>query len=121
MPIESLSQQSGLFRFPITIQAPNSGERDAAGQPISGDWTTVLSCRAKIESTLTATYKSGTQAEAITSVATYLMTIRWPGSAIKITPDMRVVFNGDNYVINAINNSLQRNRYLQIFCMRIDS
>jgi hypothetical protein len=51
MPTETLQLQAGLFRNPITIQQANSSDRDAFGEPLSGDWTTVLYCRAMIVST----------------------------------------------------------------------
>ena len=115
---ESLYIPAGSLRWPILIQQQDSSSRDAGGQVISGDWITVLSCRAKIDSTITATYKSAVQDGAIIAVATYIMTIRYP--SVAITPDMQITFAGEQYKINAVNNIQQQGRFLQIFCMRID-
>ena len=112
--------QPGALRHKITIQSPNGNQRDAFGEPLSADWTTVLSTRADIESTLTATYKSATGNDALTSQATDIITIRWPGSQVSITPDMRIVWGDQTFQINAIDNVLRRNRVLKIYCMTID-
>jgi hypothetical protein len=80
----------------------------------------VLTTRAKIESTLSNTYKELVQDGAIASQSTDVMTIRWPGSSITLKPGMRVSFGDNTYLVQAVDNVLRMNRVVKLFCMVID-
>jgi head-tail adaptor len=110
---------AGELRHQIFIQAASS-TRDAAGQPVS-TWNVVLLTRAKIESSLSNAYKELVQDGAIAAQSTDVMTIRWPGAAIALKPGMRVVFQDNTYLVQAVDNVLRRNRKVLLFCMAIDA
>jgi SPP1 family predicted phage head-tail adaptor len=116
MPYDPTSQlQAGDLRHSITITAAST-TRDQYGQP-SKIWNTVLITRAKIQSTTTSSYKMLIQAGVETSQATHVITMRWPGSSISIESGMRVLFGDNTYQIEAVDNVLNRNRVVNLFCM----
>jgi SPP1 family predicted phage head-tail adaptor len=115
---DPLQLQAGDLRHSITITEASS-TRDSYGQPIS-TWNTVLTTRAKIEGTTSNTYKQLIQAGVVSADTTDIITIRWPGSAVFLTPDMRVVFGDQTFLIQGIDNVLRRNRVVKLFCMAID-
>ena len=119
MPIDPLYIAPGDLRHSITIQAENTADRDAAGQPVS-TWETVLTTRAKIEDSGSASYKDLFQNNALAAQSTDLITIRWPGSSITIAPGQRVIFGDNSFLIQAIDNVLRRNRKLRLACLIID-
>jgi head-tail adaptor len=108
----------GELRHAITIQAASS-TRDAFGEPVS-TWATVLVARAKIESTTANAYKELVQDGAIAAQSTDVITMRWPGPTFDIKPGQRVVFQDNNYLIQAVDNLLRRNRVVRMFCMALD-
>jgi SPP1 family predicted phage head-tail adaptor len=114
---ETLNIRAGDIRWPITIQAPSTTQ-NSIGAPVTS-WNTIFACRAKIESTQTATYKATTSDDTVTAQSTYIFTIRFP-LGTNIATNMTILFNGQTYQINDLNNVLQRNRFLQLFCMVIN-
>lgn len=120
MPYDPLSLPAGLLRHAITIQAPNPAQRDATGQPISGDWTTVLSTRAKIDSTTGSAYKEAMQDGQLVSQNTWLVTIRYPMPGVVIEAGQRVIFEDDTFLIQAVVDVLKRSRVLRLYCLAID-
>jgi SPP1 family predicted phage head-tail adaptor len=115
---QPLAINPGTLRHLITIQSPNT-TRDAAGQPIK-TWNSLLTTRASIQSTVPATYKDSFANNALSSQASHIITIRWPGSAYDINPSMQVAFGSKTYLISAVDNVLERNRVLRIFAILID-
>jgi SPP1 family predicted phage head-tail adaptor len=116
---DPLILQPGTLCSKITFQQA-SNTRDAAGQPISA-WNNVLTTRAAVESTLTATYKSSFSGGGMVSQSSHIITTHWPGSSINITPDMRIIWGDLTFQINAVDNVQLRNRVLKIYCMTIDA
>ena len=110
--------QAGSLRHRIQIQAATD-TRDAAGQSVS-TWTVVLTTRAKIEGTDSRTFKESFSNNALASQSTEAITIRWPGAAIKIEPDMRVIFGDNTFLIQGVDNVQHRNRKLVLACIAID-
>jgi SPP1 family predicted phage head-tail adaptor len=110
--------QAGELRHQIQIQAPSSS-RDSAGQQIS-TWNVVLNTRAKIEGSNSRTYKESFANNAFASQSTDILTIRWPGGAVTIEPDMRVIFGDNTYLIQAVDNVQHRNRKVVLACIMID-
>ena len=119
MPWNPLLLPAGDLRHAITIQQPST-TRDAAGQTVS-TWTTVLTTRAKIESTTSNAYKELVQDGAIASQATDVFTLRWSGSSIDLKAGMRIQFGDNTYLVQAVDNVLRRNRVVKLFCMAIDA
>lgn len=118
MALDPTLLQAGELRIPITITAPSS-TRDAFGQPVN-TWNTVLTTRAKVESTTGLAYKERIQNNVISSEATHLVTMRWPGSSVQIATGMRVLFNDKALLIQAVDNVLERNRVVRLICQEID-
>lgn len=113
---------SGAKRNAIQIQARTSGTQDANGQP-SGNWNTVLSCFAAIE-----TIRTGEQfQEGFVSQVVHKISINWPGPSIPILTNMRVVVDpvpggqSSMYEIQAVENVQQRNRVVKLTCLEIDN
>ena len=109
---------AGSLRHSIQIQAPSS-TRDAVGQPVS-TWNVVLTTRAKIENTNSRTFKESFSNNALASQSTDVLTIRWPGAAVDLKPDMRVIFGDNTYLVQAVDNVLRRNRKVVLACVVID-
>lgn len=107
---------AGTLRHSITIQEPST-TRDAAGQ-LNSSWTNVLTTRAMISSTTTSTFKFSFQNNTLASNATDLISIRYP--SVHIEPGMQVVFEGQVYLINAVDDVLRRHRVLNMACTGID-
>jgi head-tail adaptor len=120
MPFNPLIIAAGDLRHAITIQAANPAQRDAAGQPISADWTTVLSTRAKIDSTTGSAYKEAVQDGQLVSQSTWLVTMRYPMPSIVIEPGQRVIFGSDTFLIQSVVDVLKRGRVLRLYCLSID-
>jgi SPP1 family predicted phage head-tail adaptor len=119
MPFDPLFLPAGSLRHIVTVQSPSS-TRDSAGQPIS-TWTTILTTRAQIESTTGSAYKELVQDGAIAAQSTDVFTLRWPGSSVDLQPGMRVLFQDNTYIVQAVDNALRRNRVVKLFTMAIDS
>jgi SPP1 family predicted phage head-tail adaptor len=119
MAYDPLVINAGELRHSITITEASS-TRDSYGQPVS-TWNTVLTTRAKIEGTTSTSYKQLLQSGVISAQTTDVITMRWPGSTVFITPDMRVIFGDQTFLIQGIDNVLRRNRVLKLFCMAIDA
>jgi SPP1 family predicted phage head-tail adaptor len=109
----------GELRHLISIQKATN-TRDPAGDPVS-TWAVVLTARAKIESSISNAYKELVQDGAIAAQSTDVITIRWPGPTITLSPGMRVVFGDNTYLVQAVDNVLRRNRAVKLFCMAIDA
>jgi len=120
MTFDPLYLSAGDLRHSVTIQSANKSERDSYGQPIS-TWATILTTRAKIASTVGASYKDAFAQNALANQSTHLITIRYPSDAITIQPGQRVTHKNDTYTIQDVDNVLERNRVLRIACMQIES
>lgn len=107
----------GDLRHAITILAQNPAQCDAAGQPIPGDWTTVLTTMGSIRA---ASGRDQVQDGSLASQMSYIVTIRWPGTSIRVVSGQHVVFGTDTYLIQAVDNILVRNRVLRLTCLHID-
>jgi SPP1 family predicted phage head-tail adaptor len=116
MARDPLALAAGELRHQALIQAP-SILRDSMGQPTTS-WTPVFATRAKVEST---TERQVYQNQQFTSEVTHIVTMRWPGTAVRIAPGMQVVIDGTHtYKIQAPNNVLQRNRVLKLMCLELN-
>jgi head-tail adaptor len=123
MPSDPLYIDAGSLRHTIEIQAQGT-TRDSIGQ-LNSAWSTVLTTRASIESTASASFRFSFQGNALASNATDLIIIRYP-SGVNIVPGYQVVFssvssppstNSQVYVINAVDDVLRRHRKLALACV----
>jgi SPP1 family predicted phage head-tail adaptor len=109
---DPLTIDAGTLRNPVDIQQQATAQ-DAYGQP-SIIWTTVLSTRAGIR-TLTLTERSN--ASGIVSEATHRITLRFQ-SDTPLMAGMRVVHDTHIYLLQAVENVLERNRV--ITCLALE-
>lgn len=119
MPWNPLLLPAGELIHKITIQAPDTADPDAYGQA-GTTWKDVLTTRAKIEDTGSASYKDAFAQNALAAQSTDLITIRWPGASITIEPGQRVIFGGNIFLIQAVDNVLHRNRKLRLATLMVD-
>lgn len=117
MPNNPLYLDIGALRHPITIQAQDPAQCDAAGQPIPGQWMDVLTTMASIRSTSNSDRVQDGQ---LAAQSVYIITLRWPGAAVRIVTGQRVVCGDDTYLIQGVDNILQRNRVVRLTTVQID-
>ncbi|MGA2650416.1 MAG: phage head closure protein [Terracidiphilus sp.] len=110
--------QPGTLKHLITIQS-KSATRDASGQPGS-TWTTVLTTRASIESTASLSFKWSFQNSVLAANATDCITLRYPVS-VDIVPGMQIIWNGDTYLVQDVDNVQRRNRVIVLACIGVDT
>jgi SPP1 family predicted phage head-tail adaptor len=108
----------GELRNQIAIQTKSQNDRDGYGQLVE-TWVTILTTRAKIESTTGASYKDTFAQNARVNQSTKLITIRYPGSNVVIQAGQRIVHGNDIYTVQDVDNVLERNRKLRIAAMQI--
>lgn len=102
---------AGKYRQPITIQQRQFGE-DSYGSTTE-DWMDVVKTRAGV---FPLSGSEFFKADEINSQITHKVHLRYlPG----ITPDMRVVLNGRNFMITSVINFQERNVELQMYCKEI--
>lgn len=119
MALDPILLEAGDLRHAISIAAKNTANVTAFGSPVT-TLNTVWTCKAKITSTTSLSYREMVAAQSISSSMTHLIVIRYPGDSIVIEPGMMVVHGTTNYVIQAVDNVLQRNRVLNLLCKSVD-
>ena len=101
---------AGELRHRIQIQSPSTLQ-DSVGQPTT-EWTTYYTCWAKIA---TAKGQFTFQGSEFTSKTTYLISMRYQ-PRVPVAVSDRVLFNGEVYEIEFIDNVRQLNRELLLTC-----
>lgn len=102
---------ASVFRHRVTIQELVTGQ-DEAGQPVD-TWNDVATVWAAVEPLRGREYFAAAQvqAEVTTSIR-----IRYRKG---IRPDMRVLYDGRLYNINAVIDPQERHRELQLMCKEL--
>jgi SPP1 family predicted phage head-tail adaptor len=111
---DPLILQPGELRHQVGF-ARASATQDASGQKLN-TWTPYLATRAKIEN---LSGQQLFQAAEFTSQASWRITLRFPGSGVIDVGD-RATFAAHTFVVQIVNNVLERNRVLQLTCVEID-
>lgn len=107
MPLDPLILPAGSLRQSITILEPTT-TTDVSGTATA--YSTFLTTRCAID-VLSGTdqWKDGQ----VTSVEQLVVTMRYvPG----VVPSMMVTWNGETFIIRAIENVQKRNRVLKLLC-----
>lgn len=113
---EPLVINAGELRHAIDIQQPNYATAGSRGQSVTpSSWTTVRSTRAAV---YTAGGRETSMASQIVSDVSHVVKIRW-GSAV-IKANYRVVFGGRTFTVQYVENVLERNRVLLLYCLEVD-
>lgn len=92
-----------------------SASNDGFGQPVN-TWSNYMTTFAKVEN---LSGQQLYQSDAFTSQAVWRITIRWPGAGVVNVGD-RCFFGAHVFVVQIVNNVLERNRVLQLTCLEID-
>ena len=99
----------------VQIQQPQYAA-DARGQSlVPASYTTVLTARAAI---LTAGGRETSQASQIVSEVSHVIKIRPSGVAIKA--NYQVLFGDRTFTVKYVENILERNRVLCLYCFEVD-
>jgi head-tail adaptor len=107
--------QPGALRNLIQIQAPQN-TADARGLSLEpANWNTVLTTRAAI---YTAGGRETSQAAQVVSEVSHVVKIRWPGVAI--LAGFQVLFGDRVFIVKYVENVLERNRLLNLYCLEAD-
>ena len=109
------SLRAGELVHPITIQAPVY-VADARGQSLTpASWNAVRSTRAAV---YTAGGRETSMASQIVSQVSHVIKVRWTATAIKA--NYQVVFQGRVFTIQYVEDVLERNRVLLLYCLEVD-
>ena len=106
---------AGSLRNKVVILSPTSTVDDY-GQP-SSTWATVLTTRASIRG---LAQKELAENGNLIGQTGYLITIRYPGSGFNITSGQRVTSDTQAYLIQSVEDVLNRHRVLKLLCVVID-
>jgi head-tail adaptor len=108
--------QPGTLRHSIQVQAPAPGASDTFGASVEpAIWSTIVTTRAAI---YTAGGRETSQAAQLVSEVSHVVTIRYTPAAIM--PNYRILFGARVFSIRFVENVLERNRVLNIYCLEID-
>ncbi len=110
---DPLTIEAGILRHAVSIQTQTTAQ-DSFGQQRT-TWTSVLDTRASIR-TLTLSERSS--ASGFVSEATHLITMRYQ-SAVALTAGMRVAYETHTYLLQAVENVLERNRVITCLALEI--
>lgn len=112
---DPLILNGGDLRHEVSF-AHAAADQDASGQNINR-WKPYLTARAKIEN---LSGQQLFQAGVLSSRAIWCITIRWPGFTIAIKAGDRAFFQAHTFVVQIVDNILERNRVLKLTCLEID-
>jgi SPP1 family predicted phage head-tail adaptor len=103
---DPLTIDAGTLRFPVAVQQQTSTQ-DAFGQEQTS-WITLLNTRAAIR---TLTLSERGSASGFVSEATHRVTMRYQ-SDVPLSAGMRIVYQSHTYLLQAVENVLERNRVI---------
>jgi SPP1 family predicted phage head-tail adaptor len=107
---------AGELRHSITIQQPQYGSAGARGQSVvPSSWAVVRTARAAI---YTAGGRETSMASQIVSDVSHVVKVRWTPDAI--AANYRIVFGSRVMTIQYVENVLERNRVLLLYCKEVD-
>jgi SPP1 family predicted phage head-tail adaptor len=106
----------GELRHSVTIEAPDNSSPSSRGMSIApGSWTVVRSARAAI---YTAGGRETSMASQVVSDVSHVVKVRWTSTPIKA--GYRVLFSGQFVTVQYVENVLERNRVLLLYCNKVD-
>lgn len=112
---DPLILQPGELRHSVQIEAPDyaPGARGMSVTPAS--WTPV---RATMAAIYTAGGRETSMASQIVSQVSHVVKVRWTEDVIKA--NYRVVFGARTFTVGYVENVLERNRVLLLYCLEVD-
>jgi len=108
--------QPGILKHQIVISAPST-TRDPHGQ-LNAQWAPVLTTRAAILSTASASFKWSFSNNVLAANSTACIVIRFP--AIDVVPGQQIQFEDETYEVQAVDDVQHRHRILNIACVGLD-
>lgn len=106
----------GELLHSVVIQAPSSTP-DTFGQSVTpATWTAVLTTWAAI---YTAGGRETSMASQIVSDVSHVVKIRWSAAAT-LKANQRVVFGVRTFTVQYVENVLERNRVLLLYCQEVN-
>jgi SPP1 family predicted phage head-tail adaptor len=110
-----LAISPGELRHQVTIQSPVYAA-DANGMSTTPvDWVMVRTPHAAI---YTAGGRETSMASQIVSEVSHTVKVRWTPAPIKA--NFRVLFEGRTFIVQYVENVLERNRVLLLYCLEVD-
>ncbi len=117
MPVlNPLVVRPGELRHLVEIQAPIYAPDARGGSTTPSGYTAVFSANAAI---YTAGGRETSMASQIVSQVSHVVKIRWPGMMVK--PNYQVLFSGHTFTVQYVEDVLERNRVLLLYCLEVDS
>jgi head-tail adaptor len=115
-PRDPLVIEPGELRHPIQIQSPGAPAAGSMGASVSpSNWDVVRTTMAAI---YTAGGRETSQASQLVSEVSHVVKVRWTQDTLKA--GYRVVFGSRYFAIAYIENVLERNRVLLLYCKEVD-
>lgn len=116
-PRDPLVIDAGELRHTVQIQQPNYSSPGAGGRSVSpSSWSTIQSTRAAI---YTAGGRETSMASQIVSDVSHVVKVRWSSSVV-IKANYRVLFGARTMTVQYVENVLERNRVLLLYCLEVD-
>lgn len=107
------SIEPGLLRHSIAIQAQSSTQ-DSVGQPIL-TWSTVRATNGGLN---VVSLKEAFGEGQLTAQETDIWTVRW--TPVPILPGMQIVFSGQAWKVQVVNNVARRNVVVHLLCLLLN-
>lgn len=112
---DPLTIDAGELRHSVTIQAPVYAASATGMSVTPASWTTV---RAAMAAIYTAGGRETSMASQIVSDVSHVVKVRWTDAAVKA--NYRVLFGARTMTVQYVENVLERNRVLLLYCLEVD-
>lgn len=112
-----LMVDAGELRHAVTIQSPVPGAADTFGQSVvPQSWNTLRTPMAAI---YTAGGRETSMASQIVSEVSHVIKVRWTSDVVQA--GYRVLFGTRIFTVQYVENVLERNRVLLLYCLEVNS
>lgn len=113
---DPLAIDAGELRHAVIIQQPQAQTTDSFGNSVTpATWTTVRTAMAAI---YTAGGRETSMASQIVSEVSHVVKVRWTSDTIKA--NYRVQFGSRIFTVQYVENVLERNRVLLLYCLEVN-
>lgn len=113
---DPLIVNAGELRQSVAIQQPQYASAGPSGESaVPASWATVRTTRAAV---YTAGGRETSMASQIVSQVSHVVKVRWTDTVIR--PNYRVVLGARTMTVSYVENVLERNRVLLLYCNEID-
>ncbi|MDE2099258.1 MAG: head-tail adaptor protein [Patescibacteria group bacterium] len=107
---------AGELRHAIVIESPAANDGSTFGQSVvPTSWNTLRTCMAAI---YTAGGRETSMAAQVVSEVSHTIKVRWTPDVVKA--GYRVVFGSRYFTVQYVENVLERNRVLLLYCLEVN-